>query len=504
MGIACLLGGCLAWTPPGNDDDSAAVDDDDSTVDDDDSAPADDDDATSAELPVDQAANGAVLLVRFEGVDTGAVTAAVFADQVLTPSAEEAALQELTEVTLATTAPADGFRDMQPDEYEGPYGLETDGLFALVDGVSLPLTEEFDGGWGSLDLSPGQVEVGSEWTAQFTGAGPYSGFHEAEPIPGRPTLAGEGLLGPMLFLKPGQGIAITATPSSPIEPDIFTLTGFETSARAWAMTNGALSIPAADLPPIGAEGAPFFHQRNVRVRVDQDPSLVLMSGNWLIGQVVQLGTTDSFLRPADAEPGEIATGQTLTFTPEPALANPSLPYTVSIGNSDLEATIVGGDVQVTVTDPVDLGWGWMQVEMALPGGFARSAIRVGQAVPPCDVQEFGSNDALGGANPFAAGQVLCGEIESAGDADFARFDATFGATYEVQVWNQRLGARGSIELSVLDALGAEIAQGEYVYDGDQRLQYTATASGPVFLRVRDGDGGTGPQYVWRLQVRALP
>ncbi|MCO4770534.1 MAG: hypothetical protein KDA24_10935 [Deltaproteobacteria bacterium] len=503
--LALLVGGCLSSVPT-DDDDSAHDDDgsnDDDLANDDDSS--DDDDATDDDdTPVDQAANGAVILMRFSGVDVGATSAAAFASEPIEPSAEEAAWEETTPLVLPTLAPPDGFRQLEPNSYTGPYSLDADGLFAVLDGQSIALPAEAPGLYGVEELGASQVPVGQSFTAQITGDGPLAGFHEGPEVPRLPELSGPRLLGHTLFLMPGVGVELQTEPSPGAEIDVFSLGGLDGPARAWANEDGLLEIPAGEVPPLGNESF-FFYQRTNRSRAELDGgSLLLVAGHWVIGRAVPMGTGDVFLRPIDPEPGDLAPGQLLRFEPAPALQNPGPSFVVAIDGVEHTATSDAGEVQVVIDDPSALGWGWVDVEMDVPGGQGRGAIRLGPPVPSCDLQEFGSNDALGGANAFAAGQVLCGSFESPGDSDWSRFEATAGATYELQVFSRRIGSLGSPGLTVWNADGLELAVATEAAAGDVRLQWTASSTGPIFLRADEVAGEGGPGFDWRLQVRPDP
>jgi hypothetical protein len=491
------------WTPPG-DDDSARPDDDDATVaNDDDSAVADDDDATTPPPPaVEQSAHGAVVLLRFDGVNAGVLLGAAFAAEPLAPSAEEAALSRVTGLALPTIAPDDGYRQLPSDAYPGPFELETGGLFALLDEVSVALSAAEPGIFAASEVSLDLAPFDQPWTAQFTGPGPFEGFHDAPGPPEPVALTSDRLLGATLFLPAGEGISLDVSPApTSSEPDVFAVSPPSEPGRAWR-GGATVAVPAADLPVSDNGELYFVHQRVARAREDDGTrSLVLSAHTWFVGFVVRLGTDDVFLRPVVAEPGELTPGQVLEFAPEPPLADVTLPYVLSINGSSFPVTVANGRVQVTVDQPQFLGTGWLQVEMPLPGGVGRGAIRIGGPPPSCDVQEFGSNNVLDGANAFAAGQVLCGALDPAGDEDFAVFQATFGATYELQVWNRRIGATGDTRLAILDEDGAVLAENDDAFGTDSGLIWTSDVTGPRFVRISEYSAAGGPGYLWRLVVR---
>ena len=501
--FAALLGGCLTWSSP-DDDDSGAVDDDDIVADDDDSGAVDDDDATTPEpeLPVDPATDGALILIRFDGVNSGLLLLSAFADEPIAPSAEEAAVTLGTEVSVATYAPTDGFRDTDVDTYPGPFSLETEDIIAVVGAESFPLSEAAPGLWVAQELGPGQIEAGGAWTAEFTGTGPFSGVHDAPPLPELPQLASDRLLGSTLFVRDGSGIELETLLPPAVEPDVFAIIGFGAEAsRGWATTSGQLSIPPGQVPELGSDPI-FFYQRTARLREDgEGGSLLLSSGAWVLGALQPLAAGDVFLRPVDPEPGAVQPGQLLEFVPEPALANPSLPYVVRINGTEFGGVVQGGVLSVTIDNPGALGSGWVSVEMEIPGGIGRSSIRVGGPPPGCDLEESGSNDIVDGANSFLAGQTLCGSFEVPGDIDFSMFEATLGATYEIEAFSQRLGAPADTILAVVDDSGTELLVNDDFFGVDSKLRWTAQASGPVRLRLTEYNSAGGPEYEWRLQVR---
>ena len=486
--LGALLGGCLNFVPA-DDDDSG--DDDDTTV-------ADDDDTTPAG-PVDQAAEGAVGVIQYlEGGKENVVAVSVLAEEVLAPSALEAAIEEGTSTIILTSAEG-GRRDVGPSgQYDGTFLLGPTVSIVFGDS-STPLAEGPGGGRFDFDIDPDLLSEGSNWTAQVGGTSGFAGFYEAPALPPAPRPVGERLLGYTYFLSAGDPLQLSGDPDPAGEDEVFTLLlGEGNSARAWPIEDGVVNL-SQDEHALG-DDSNFVWSRNRHARAETEGgSLLVSSGNYFIGDLEFLGTSDVFLEPLEPKPGELVPGQILSFQPDPPLSDPTFAYAISIGGVTLPTSYAGGRLDAEVVDPTPIPWGWQEVATTIPGGgVGLGSIKVGRDAPPCDRREFGSNDAIAGANGIAIGQVVCGDFDPVGDQDTFRFDATAGITYDFALWSERLGENTDGRVQVLSASGGVLASATSGWGADPLLTWTATSTGTVYLRVSDLQGSG--VAAWRLET----
>ena len=495
--LGALLGGCLNFVPA-DDDDSG--DDDDTTVadDDDDTTVADDDDSTPAG-PVDQAAEGAVAVIQYlEGGEENVIAVSVLAEELLEPSALEAAIEEGSGTGILTSA-VKGRRDVGPDgQYDATF-LQGPTVSIVFGDSSTPLAQGSGEGRVDFDIDPDLLSEGGNWTAQIGGTSGFAGFYEAPALPPAPRPEGDRLLGYTYFLTAGDPIRLTADADPAGEDEVFTLLlGDNGASRGWPIVDGVVDLAQADHALDDDSNFVWTRTRHARVETDDGPLLV-SSGNYFIGDLEYLGTTDVFLEPVEPKPGELVAGQVLSFQPEPPLSDPTFAYAISIGGVTLPTSYAGGRLDAEVVDPTPIPWGWQEVATTIPGGgIGLGSIKVGRDAPPCDRREFGSNDAIGGANGIAIGQVVCGDFDPVGDQDTFRFDATAGITYDFALWSERLGESTDGRVQVVSASGGVLASATSGWGADPLLTWTATSTGTVYLRVSDLQGSG--VAAWRLET----
>ena len=283
-----LAPGCLSWSPPVGDDDDSAPGDDDDTVGDDDDVTGDDDDDTTEPLAlsVDQAAQGAITVVRFSEIEreqAQALAAMVLSNTLLTPSADEAAYEDAIGYPVLTSGQPGDMVDvtLPPGQYEGDYLLLEESVYLGVGADSFEVPRQ-GSGWATtegLDLSG--LSVGGTWTLRVPDGLPFAGFQEGPPLPGRPELSSDRLVGGQLFVHAGSSFTLAATTlGSTDEPDVFAVIssdGADARARAWPLVAGTgLSLAADKLAPFGTE-AQFFYQRSARSRVEGDGGALLLT-----------------------------------------------------------------------------------------------------------------------------------------------------------------------------------------------------------------------------------
>lgn len=114
------------------------------------------------------------------------------------------------------------------------------------------------------------------------------------------------------------------------------------------------------------------------------------------------------------------------------------------------------------------------------------------------VVERGSGDAARHAEAIALPAAIAGVIDRPGDEDYFRFTLRAGEPLGVQVLTAELGSKLSPWLSLLDANGRLLAEGE------RYLGAVAPHEGVYVLAIRDQQFRGGRDFAYRLQVGPVP
>ena len=519
-----LAPGCLTYTPggddddatdPGDDDDSTDPgDDDDSTDpgDDDDSTdPGDDDDSTEEDVPLE--AMGTVTLVVAADLVTqvpeGGAAVAVFSDDVIGPSVEEAAFEDVLGFPIGTFADPGDFRESAGQAYDPAYltGQQDITLEGALGDVDL---QPASTGWGASELDGSLFPAGTDWTARID-AGPFLGGHTAPLIPEPPTLEAARLLGDRLYIHPTFTTTLELTePPAGVDQVVNLLTGFDgqgLSARVYRPgADEKVDFSGLENLDEGSNAQLFVH-RTRRELLDVDGRSLLMASTWLATvSVYGLGALDRYLAPVQTPSWMDPAGTSVNLTVEPADLDPGEAYTVQFNgpHDDVSATYSNGQLAFQV-DPAEVGYGWSTLQVPLPsGGVAHGSIQIGGEPPGCDVYEGSSNDTFADADSASFGQVICGTFDPAGDEDVLRFETTLGASYRLEVFARRLGSIADSVVTVYDAAGTEIAYNDDWFDRDSRVVASVTEAGPVFVQLRDFAQAAGPDAWWRLVTTTTP
>ena len=195
------------------------------------------------------------------------------------------------------------------------------------------------------------------------------------------------------------------------------------------------------------------------------------------------------VHPLAMAPG--ATVATRLFTAGPPLPGP-VPFTVPadapVGVRRVAAVFEGrplGGVGILVTtDPITI-----EPVAALP-------------LP----QAADGPDAPAGATAIAGPAVICGDIDSPGQADRFAFTAKAGEAFSFEVHARRLGSNLDAKLRVLKADGGLLAEADdatyqRVLSADPYVErFAAPADGTYLVEIRDlhGRGGAGFPYALRI------
>jgi hypothetical protein len=536
---ATVLPACLTWTPPvpsdddaSADDDSAPADDDDDTepADDDDGSPPDDDDDDDSVVPVDLAAAGVASILRIDGMGTGGVPLfglALFSESVQSPSAEEAALEEVIGFPLPLFADPISPRIFEPfgDRYAGPWTTVGEPLLVeLGSAVSGMWPADSGAGYQWLPDSAADAALvaGQAWTFQVPEGTPWAGAWAGPALPDAPEPRGAALQGSRVYLEAGGTLDLQASAPTPEgATDVLVALGYVLGAARGGPSGGAaaafyvdpasgaisLSREALDEALSGATFATLYWIRTAR-QAQQTPGgpLLLTSGQWSVFDLHLLLAGD-YLVDVQPETAPTPGSATLVLSSAAAPWASDQEIVVTVGGWQASSVVFDGPGQLTVTmDLSPLAPGSAEVVVSgAPSGIGFGVLQVEFSPPACDFDETEDNDDLSQAEPIAIGQVACGALDPAGDADFFSFTATAGVSYRMTVVAQRLGYPTDPTLTLLDSAGNPLAFVDDFFGYDPQLDFVAGSSGTYGLRVGPYDDAVGgPDFGYRLSTGVLP
>jgi len=97
-----------------------------------------------------------------------------------------------------------------------------------------------------------------------------------------------------------------------------------------------------------------------------------------------------------------------------------------------------------------------------------------------------------------------GILSRPGDADWFRFKAKKGQTYDVNVFARRIRSPLDSVLEIFDAKGSRLAQNDDSAGLDSYLKFNVPADGDYFVKVSDQLAKGGPNYTYRVEVDQVP
>jgi hypothetical protein len=282
------------------------------------------------------------------------------------------------------------------------------------------------------------------------------------------------------------------------------------------VVDGRVDVAWSDIPQgaTDADGlSTLVFARTSRDVVQTDEgSLLLSSGQWEFKnlQLLPSGIVPLTVAPDPIPNAEVVTFSVISGTPRWALGAPPL---VKLSNRTADAVDVIDSQQLRVTMNT-AGLSGNQLLTTTTGGSLDGVGRPGvgtSELPVCDAQEEEPNDE-GPGNGLFVGQVVCGELSQGGDADWYSFDAVLGVTYRFETWASRLNAPTDTVLEVYSAdSGSPLVLPLVTNDDfqasehtDSRLDWSATSSEPLFVRVVGYGGAGGPDHVYRLESSVVP
>lgn len=113
---------------------------------------------------------------------------------------------------------------------------------------------------------------------------------------------------------------------------------------------------------------------------------------------------------------------------------------------------------------------------------------------------FGQSKKL---TPIAVPAAFNGTIDKAGQSDWIRFKGKKGQRFDFQVFGRRIGSPLDSVLVIRDGRNAKYLTGNDDRVGpDSTFAYTLPHTGEFLLQIRDHLNRGGPDYVYRIEVRA--
>jgi hypothetical protein len=112
------------------------------------------------------------------------------------------------------------------------------------------------------------------------------------------------------------------------------------------------------------------------------------------------------------------------------------------------------------------------------------------------------NDTLETATPVKVPASLNGILGEPGDSDWFSFDLEPGQKVSIQGVTRRLGSAADLELVLFDADGREVRRVDDIDLDEGGFAFAAAKAGPHRLEVREMARDGGPEFAYRVDVRA--
>lgn len=175
---------------------------------------------------------------------------------------------------------------------------------------------------------------------------------------------------------------------------------------------------------------------------------------------------------------------------------------VGLGNGQRADVHGDSEVDVEVTLSAELPGGSVPLTMVGPGGEGPAMLLLVNDDTP-RVAEKEPNDGFKQAAPIALPQVVVGTFKQNQDVDVFRIEGKAGETIHVEVQAGRFGSPADAMLTLYDADGRTVASGELPAGRrDQVLRVRLAKDGAYFLSAIEGFDQGGPNFVYRLLIRA--
>jgi pre-peptidase len=135
-----------------------------------------------------------------------------------------------------------------------------------------------------------------------------------------------------------------------------------------------------------------------------------------------------------------------------------------------------------------------------PGGVATWVpLTVSDLAPQLEVEP---NDTLETASPVSVPATLNGVLEKPGDRDWFAFELTQGQKLTIQGVARAIGSAADLELFLFDADGREVRRVDDTELDEGSFTFNAGKAGKYRLQVRDLTRDGGPEFAYRIDVRA--
>ena len=126
-------------------------------------------------------------------------------------------------------------------------------------------------------------------------------------------------------------------------------------------------------------------------------------------------------------------------------------------------------------------------------------LTVSDLTPQIEVEP---NDTLETATPVTVPATLNGVLEKPGDKDWFAFELTQGEKLSIQGVARAIGSAADLELVLFDADGREVRRVDDTELDEGSFTFNAGKAGKHRLQVRDLTRDGGPEFAYRIDVRA--
>jgi hypothetical protein len=118
--------------------------------------------------------------------------------------------------------------------------------------------------------------------------------------------------------------------------------------------------------------------------------------------------------------------------------------------------------------------------------------------------ETESNESAETTSAVPLNVVINGRIESNGDLDYARFEASRGQRIVIECWAERIDSRLRPVLEVFDVEGRRLAVSRGYYGIDPLIDFHVPADGSYLVKVQDLISSGGVEHYYRLDIDTGP
>ncbi|MDB5335799.1 MAG: putative serine proteinase, subtilase family [Planctomycetaceae bacterium] len=182
-------------------------------------------------------------------------------------------------------------------------------------------------------------------------------------------------------------------------------------------------------------------------------------------------------------------------------ARMSIPSAIQPGVAAILTFPQVAGLQLPVTLPADrpLGTVFHEIRNSPAGQATWIPLTITDLPPQLEVEP---NDKIETATPVKVPATLNGVLGQPGDSDYFAFELTQGQKLQFQGISRVLGGAADLELVMFDADGREVRRVDDVELEEGNFAFNAGKAGLHRLQVRDIARDGGPEFAYRIEVRA--